>query len=58
VRFAANPLVTGAHGGRDLNLRTLASDGMTLSGRVVGVDGNRIVGVGEDAAAVASQLAG
>jgi len=39
VRFAANPLATGAHGGHDLTLRTLAASGVPLSGRVTGFDG-------------------
>lgn len=53
VRIAANPLLTGAHGGRDLNLRTLAADGVRLSGRVVGVDDDRIVVADDLAASVA-----
>ncbi|WP_157157393.1 NAD(P)/FAD-dependent oxidoreductase [Diaminobutyricimonas sp. LJ205] len=43
VRFAANPTVTGAHGGRDLNLHTLAADGVQLIGRVRGVEDGRLV---------------
>jgi putative flavoprotein involved in K+ transport len=54
VRFAANPLVTGAHGGRDLNLRTLAADGVRLSGRITGVDGDRIIVADDLAASVAA----
>ena len=53
VRFAANPLVTGAHGGRDLNLRTLAADGVRLSGRVTGIDDDRLVVADDLAASVA-----
>lgn len=43
VRFAANPTVTGAHGGHDLSLRTLAADGVRLIGRVQGVEDGRLV---------------
>ncbi|MDR5698465.1 NAD(P)/FAD-dependent oxidoreductase [Agromyces aerolatus] len=43
VRLAPNPLATGARGGHDLTLRTLASAGVALSGRVTGVDGDRVL---------------
>ncbi|SFR84460.1 putative flavoprotein involved in K+ transport [Agromyces sp. CF514] len=43
VRLAANPLATGAGGGHDLSLRTLAADGVGLIGRVIGVDDGRLV---------------
>lgn len=33
-RFACNPLLTGAHGGRDIHLRDLARQGITLHGRL------------------------
>jgi putative flavoprotein involved in K+ transport len=53
VRFAANPTVTGAHGGRDLSLRTLAADGVRLIGRVQGVEDGRLV-VADDLAETAA----
>ncbi|KQM81501.1 NAD(P)/FAD-dependent oxidoreductase [Agromyces sp. Leaf222] len=43
VRLAANPLATGAGGGHDLSLRTLAAGGVALVGRVRGVDDGRLV---------------
>ncbi|WP_167137987.1 NAD(P)/FAD-dependent oxidoreductase [Diaminobutyricimonas sp. TR449] len=43
VRFAANPTVTGAQGGHDLNLHTLAADGVQLIGRVRDVEDGRLV---------------
>ncbi|MFF2371861.1 flavin-containing monooxygenase [Agromyces sp. NPDC058110] len=43
VRLAANPLATGAGGGHDLSLRTLAARGVGLVGRVVGVDDGSLV---------------
>jgi len=43
VRLASNPLATGAGGGHDLSLRTLAADGVALVGRAVGVDHGRLV---------------
>ncbi|WP_157415001.1 flavin-containing monooxygenase [Agromyces allii] len=43
VRLAANPLATGAGGGHDLSLRTLAGDGVGLVGRVLGVEDGRLV---------------
>jgi putative flavoprotein involved in K+ transport len=58
VRFASNPLVTGARGGHDLNLRTLADEGVHLCGRVVGVDGDRVIVADDLAASVAKGDAG
>ena len=43
VRLVSNPLVTGADGGHDLNLQTLAAMGVRLIGHVLGDDGTRIV---------------
>ncbi|WP_163542935.1 flavin-containing monooxygenase [Occultella kanbiaonis] len=43
ARLASNPLATGANGGHDLNLRTLAGRGVGLIGHVVGIDGDRVV---------------
>ncbi|WP_308797201.1 NAD(P)-binding domain-containing protein [Agromyces silvae] len=53
VRLAPNPLATGAHGGHDLTLRTLAAAGVALSGRVTAVDGDRVVVADDLAASVA-----
>jgi putative flavoprotein involved in K+ transport len=39
ARLAANPLASGHHGGRDLNLRTLQAVGVTLTGHFLGVEG-------------------
>jgi len=39
VRMRANHYVTGRDGGRDIDLRAFARDGMRLYGRLVGVDG-------------------
>ena len=41
ARLAANVQTTGAGGGRDLHYRTLRALGVTLLGRLAGVDGNR-----------------
>jgi putative flavoprotein involved in K+ transport len=41
ARLAANPLATGHGGGRDLNLRTLQSMGVTLTGRFLGMRDGR-----------------
>ena len=41
ARLAANILVTGHHGGRDLNLRTLRASGVTLTGHFIGVSDHR-----------------
>ncbi|MFN9775813.1 MAG: NAD(P)-binding domain-containing protein [Burkholderiales bacterium] len=40
--LARNPLVTGAGGGRDVNLRACAAAGIRLHGRLVDADGERI----------------
>jgi putative flavoprotein involved in K+ transport len=50
LRFAGNPHVSGHKGGHDTNLRQMARDGMTLIGRVVDADGERLV-LGNDLAA-------
>ncbi len=42
LRFAANPMLSGHRGGHDIDLRAMAAAGMTLLGRVDGVDGERI----------------
>ena len=39
VRFRANHYVTGRDGGRDIDLRTFARDGMRLYGRLAAVGG-------------------
>lgn len=39
VRFRANHYVTGRDGGRDIDLRAFARDGMRLHGRLTGVEG-------------------
>jgi putative flavoprotein involved in K+ transport len=41
ARFAANLLATGHGGGRDLHLRTLDAQGVTLLGRFAGADARR-----------------
>jgi putative flavoprotein involved in K+ transport len=41
ARFAANLLATGHGGGRDLHLRTLHAQGVTLLGRFAGAEGRR-----------------
>jgi len=42
VRFRANHYVTGRDGGRDIDLRAFARDGMRLYGRLTAVDGARV----------------
>jgi putative flavoprotein involved in K+ transport len=42
LRFAPNPHLSGHGGGHETNLRQLAADGMTLVGRVAGIDGRRM----------------
>ena len=42
VRLVANPAMTGHHGGRDLNLRTLHAMGVELVGHFIGADADRI----------------
>jgi putative flavoprotein involved in K+ transport len=50
MRLAGNPHCSGHGGGHDTNLRQLAADGMTLLGRIDGVDGARL-GLASDLAA-------
>ncbi len=42
LRFACNPHLSGHGGGHDTNLRRMASDGITLLGRITGVEDERI----------------
>jgi putative flavoprotein involved in K+ transport len=42
ARMAGNPHLSGHHGGHDTNLREMAARGMTLLGRIEGVDGERL----------------
>jgi putative flavoprotein involved in K+ transport len=42
ARLAANFQTTGLDGGRDLNYRTLLADGVTLTGRLLGVGDNTV----------------
>ena len=42
ARFAANAQLSGKYGGHTLNLHQLARDGVTLLGRLMGVDSDRI----------------
>jgi len=42
LRFAPNPHLSGHDGGHETNLRQLAASGMTLVGRVAGIDGRRV----------------
>jgi len=42
LRFAPNPHLSGHGAGHETNLRQLAADGMTLVGRVAGIDGRRM----------------
>lgn len=42
ARFAANPALSGKGGGRTLNLHRFARDGITLLGRVAGIDAEGI----------------
>ena len=50
LRFACNPQLSGHHGGHDMNLRRMAHDGITLVGRLAGIDGERVA-FGPDLAA-------
>jgi len=50
VRANANHYVTGRDGGRDIDLRAFARDGMQLYGRLTGVHGTRLT-FGDDLAA-------
>jgi putative flavoprotein involved in K+ transport len=43
ARLFANVLATGRDGGRDLHLRTLREDGVTLTGHLLGVEGHDAV---------------
>ncbi|MEV6171782.1 MSMEG_0569 family flavin-dependent oxidoreductase [Streptomyces sp. NPDC051954] len=42
VRMRVNHYVTGRDGGRDIDLRAFARDGMRLYGRLTGIDGERL----------------
>ncbi|HTJ69923.1 MAG TPA: MSMEG_0569 family flavin-dependent oxidoreductase [Actinospica sp.] len=42
VRMRVNHYVTGRDGGRDIDLRAFARDGMRLYGRLTGIDGPRL----------------
>jgi putative flavoprotein involved in K+ transport len=42
VRMRVNHYVTGRDGGRDIDLRAFARDGMRLYGRLTGIDGTRV----------------
>jgi putative flavoprotein involved in K+ transport len=42
ARFAANPQLSGKDGGHTLNLHQFARNGVTLLGRLMGVEGHRI----------------
>jgi putative flavoprotein involved in K+ transport len=42
VRFRVNHYVTGRDGGRDIDLRKFATEGMQLYGRLIGIDGSRL----------------
>ena len=42
LRFAANPMLSGHRGGHDIDLRAMAAAGMTLLGRVDGVNGEQM----------------
>ena len=42
ARFAANPQLSGKYGGHTINLHQFARNGVTLLGRLVGVEGHRI----------------
>jgi putative flavoprotein involved in K+ transport len=48
VRFRANHYVTGRDGGRDIDLRAFARDGMRLYGRLVGAGTNGVLRFGDD----------
>ena len=50
VRLRANHYMTGRDGGRDIDLRAFARDGMRLYGRLRGADGDRLT-FGDDLAA-------
>jgi putative flavoprotein involved in K+ transport len=42
VRFRVNHYVTGRDGGRDIDLRKFATEGMRLYGRLIDIDGDRM----------------
>lgn len=54
VRIAPNPIVTGAGGGHDLSLRTLAARGVELIGHVLGTDGTSVIAADDLAECVAA----
>ncbi|WP_438854030.1 flavin-containing monooxygenase [Agromyces sp. M3QZ16-3] len=54
ARFSPNPLVTGGHGGEDLNLRTLDASGARLVGHATGVDDGRLVVADDLGASIAA----
>lgn len=41
-RFAAHPYVSGKDGGQEIDLLTMADEGLTLVGKTVGVEGGRL----------------
>ncbi|MFQ5959755.1 MAG: NAD(P)-binding domain-containing protein [Candidatus Methylomirabilales bacterium] len=47
VEFAAQPQISGSHGGHTLSLQSLARDGATLLGRALDVDGH-VLKLGSD----------
>jgi putative flavoprotein involved in K+ transport len=47
ARHEANHYVTGRDGGRDIDLRRFATEGMTLHGRLTAIDGSRIATAGD-----------
>ncbi|HEX2424404.1 MAG TPA: NAD(P)-binding domain-containing protein [Actinomycetota bacterium] len=53
ARLWANPTATGHGGGRDLHVRLLSEQGVTLAGRLRGVSGSRAVFAPDLAASVA-----
>jgi putative flavoprotein involved in K+ transport len=42
IRMRVNHYVTGRDGGRDIDLRAFARDGMRLYGRLTGIDGTAL----------------
>jgi putative flavoprotein involved in K+ transport len=42
IRFKAHPHITGRDGGRTINLRKLALEGVTLYGRLADIEGNTL----------------
>ena len=47
MRFRANHYVTGRDGGRDIDLRAFARDGMVLHGRLTGIADGRVTFAGD-----------